>query len=95
MTDTESYPHRARRNAILESGDLDALHEFLNEATGQPPSTPNYKVLLMTLHKARYHCTDLPEETRRKSQRFLSENGMLDMMGREVRKDDPLPDGLW
>lgn len=64
----------AERNAMLERGDLTELRAFMEKWNPEMPPLSS-EVAEVTLHKSRTAALGLPEDMRRKSNRWLFDRG--------------------
>ena len=75
---------RAERNHAFETDDVTYYRREVD-----PKIMPGLAV--WAFHKARYDCTDVSDEKRRESQRYLITNRLNDIHGNPVKIGDPLP----
>lgn len=80
---------RALRNAALASLDL-SWARVQAGASGRAPSSD--EVLIASMHKARYECTDIAEDLRRQSEAWLKQRGLKRMNGMPWPEGEGLPE---
>lgn len=72
------------RDAALKSLDLDYARRNI-------PGASSNEVLLAAMHKARYECTNMPNDLRHTSAHWLREQGMGRMTGTALLPEGQLP----
>jgi hypothetical protein len=82
---------RDRAHAKLQPDRLRALRALdMDWARRMFPGAPDEDILI-ALHKARYHCTDLPRVDRHQSAQWLRERFLPDALGEPVLPEGQLP----
>jgi len=81
---------KAQRNRVLTEFDVEAVKKQLME-NGQPPCDVDM-LAVVTLHKARYECTDIDRILRAKSGEWLRQRHFKRMYGEELLPEGQLPE---
>lgn len=75
---------RVERNEALMKLDMDWARRMA-------PNGPDDEYRLIGMHKARYHCVDLPAEFRHASAAWLRERGLKGLRGAPILPEGELP----
>lgn len=84
MTDEIKEFVKRRDKALIEL-DMEYAREMMADAT-------NDEVRLISLHKARYECTNIADDLRLESGQWLLERRYKRMTGEDILVDDMLPE---